>query len=323
MAAELEHKASALRAEALQHLFIALAGSDCRELWTLLVQFFGKGTGFDPFDFLDAAPAIKVPLDLGDTDSDDDNASSTTLGSVSTTASAAAIEVSSSDAAQVSTSGAPTASTRPKLKPKVTLPDLVSTVENTEGFIPPSYADLHSTGIPQGVQMRWSETTTARGSSLYICPHQDCGSTPYVGDLYGCSSHLRRVHYGTSLMCPYCPNQKYYRVSGWKKHMADKHPTVPWYGASEKTQASLLLQSLQEEVATTSAQKVEFKLPSQAEISTVPLKSTVVEEPPEESLPYTGEEGDETIDIDPEDELELLGAEEEEDGIPVAILLVC
>ena len=98
--------------------------------------------------------------------------------------------------------------------------------------------------------------------------------------------------------------------------MADKHPTVPWYGASEKTQASLLLQSLQEEVATTSAQKVEFKLPSQAEISTVPLKSTVVEEPPEESLPYMAAEGDETIDIDPEDELELLGAEEEEDGVP-------
>ena len=101
--------------------------------------------------------------------------------------------------------------------------------------------------------------------------------------------------------------------------MADKHQTVPWYGASEKTQASLLLQSLWEEVSTTIAQKVKFKLPSQEEISTVPLKPTVVEEPPEESLPYTGEEGEETtvtFDIDPEDEQELLGAEEEKDGIP-------
>ena len=216
LAAELEHKASALKAEALQHLFVALAGSDCRELWTLLVHFFGKGTGFDPFDFLDSAPAIKAPLDLGDTDSDDDAASSTTLGSVSTTASTAAVDVSPADAAQASTSGAPTTSTRPKLKPKVTLPDLVPTVDEAEGFIPTSYADLHSTGIPRGVHMRRSEKTTARGSSLYICPHQDCGSTPYVRDLYGCSSHLSHVHYGTSLMCPYCPNQKYYRVSGWK-----------------------------------------------------------------------------------------------------------
>ena len=107
-----------------------------------------------------------------------------------------------------------TPSVRPKLKPKVTLPDLVSTMDETEVFIPTSYADLHNTGIPRGVCMRQLEKTTARGSSLYICPHQDCGSTPYVGDLYGCSSHIRRVHYGTSLMCSYCPNQKYYHISG-------------------------------------------------------------------------------------------------------------
>ena len=85
----MEHKAAALKVEALQHLFIALAGSDCMELWTLLVHFFGKGTGFDPFEFLDGAPAIKPPSDLGETDSDEeasDAASSTTIGSVSTTA---------------------------------------------------------------------------------------------------------------------------------------------------------------------------------------------------------------------------------------------
>ena len=101
--------------------------------------------------------------------------------------------------------------------------------------------------------------------------------------------------------------------------MADKHQTVPWYGMSEKTQASLLLQSLQEEVSTTVAQTVEFKLPSQEEISTVPLKPTVVEEPPEESLPYTGEEDKETaisLSIDPEEEQELLGVEEEEADVP-------
>ena len=54
------------------------------------MSFFGKGTGFDPFDFLDGAPVIKPPLDLGDTDSDEEaseTASSVSLGSVSTTAS--------------------------------------------------------------------------------------------------------------------------------------------------------------------------------------------------------------------------------------------
>ena len=72
---------------------MALAGSDCKELWTLLVSFFSKGTGFDPFDFLDVALAIKASLDLGDTDSDEaegqsDAASSATLGNTSTVSTA-------------------------------------------------------------------------------------------------------------------------------------------------------------------------------------------------------------------------------------------
>ena len=173
--------------------------------------------------------------------------------------------------------------------------------------------------------MRRSGTTTSKGSSLYICPHPSCGSTPYVGDLYGCSSHLRRVHYGTCLACPYCPSQKYYRVSGWKKHMASKHATAPWYGAPEATQASLILQSVQEEIAAPAAatQEVEFCLPTQEEISTVPLKPTVVEEPPEESLPYAVnvEEGDEvvlSIDLAQEEEQELLGDTESQEDIPLS-----
>ena len=320
LAAELEHKASALKAEALQHLFVALAGSDCKELWTLLVHFFGKGTGFDPFDFLDSAPAIKAPLDLGDTDTDDDAVS---LASTSTVASASSSRnVSAADAAQASTSQTP-APSKPKVKPKTKLPDVVSSVDDAEGFIPRSFDDLHSTGLPREVKMRRSGTTTSKGSSLYICPHPTCGSTPYIGDLYGCSSHLRQVHYGTCLACPYCPNQKYYRVSGWKKHMASKHPTAPWYGAPEATQASLMMESLQEEISapTAAAPEVEFCLPTQEEISTVPLKPTVVEEPPEESLPYAAdeEEGDEVVvslNIAPEEEQQLLGDVEEEEDIP-------
>ena len=177
---------AALKAEALQHLFVALAGSDCRELWTLLVHFFGKGTGFDPFDFLDGAPAIKPPLDLGDTDSDEEaseTASSVTIGSVSTMASLATD-------AEASTSTAPIPAPRSVPKVKPVLPDKVPGVEYAEGCIPTSLSDIHHTGIPTGVACSRSGKTTARGTSLYICPHADCGSTPYVGDLYGCSSHL-------------------------------------------------------------------------------------------------------------------------------------
>ena len=203
LAAELEHKAAALKAKALQHLFITLAGSDCKQLWTLLVSFFGKGTGFDPFDFLDGAPIIKPPLDLGDTDSNEEaseTALSVSLGSVSTTA--------STHPTQASTSTASPQAPHPILKPRPAMPNKVSSIEYAEACIPTSLSDIHHTGIPPGVSCKRSEKTTARGASLYICPHRDCGATPYVGDLYGCSSHLCRVHFGTCLICPYCPNQR-------------------------------------------------------------------------------------------------------------------
>ena len=198
---ELEQKVAALKAEGLQHLFVALAGSDCRELWTLLVSFFGNGTGFDPFDFLDAAPAIKPPLDLGDTDSDkaeeqSDAASSATLGSTSITTDPAPT-TSASTPASIShraltavLESAPVEAPRPALKARPSWLDRVPTIDLAEACVPTSLADIHHTGIPSGVFCKRSEKTTSRGASLYICPHKDCSSTPYVGDLQGCSSHL-------------------------------------------------------------------------------------------------------------------------------------
>ena len=182
LAAKLESKAAALKGEALQHLFIALAGSDCRELWTLLVHFFGKGTEFDPFEFLDGAPAIKHPLDLTETDSEDEAseaASSVTIGSVSMTASLDA---------EASTSSAPTPAPRPVPKAKHVLPDRFPAVDFTDGCIPSSLADIHHTGIPTGVACKRSGKTTARGTSLYICPHADCGAI-YMGAVRTLEGH--------------------------------------------------------------------------------------------------------------------------------------
>ena len=50
-------------------------------------MFFGKGTDADPFEFLDAAPAIKKPLDLVDTDSDDESSLADSTTSATTAAS--------------------------------------------------------------------------------------------------------------------------------------------------------------------------------------------------------------------------------------------
>ena len=51
-----------------------MAGVDCRDLFTLMTTFFGQGTDFaeDPFGFLVGAPSIQPPLDLTETDTDDE-----------------------------------------------------------------------------------------------------------------------------------------------------------------------------------------------------------------------------------------------------------
>ena len=88
LVAELKGKAAALRKEALQHLTVALAGTDTKELFTLLVTFFGKGTDVDPFSFIDTAPIIKQLLDLTITESESeagDDAASTSTTATTTT----------------------------------------------------------------------------------------------------------------------------------------------------------------------------------------------------------------------------------------------
>ena len=63
----------ALKKEALQHITIALAGSDTSGLFQLLTMFFGTSEADeDPFNFLDGAPLIKQPLPLTSESSDDE-----------------------------------------------------------------------------------------------------------------------------------------------------------------------------------------------------------------------------------------------------------
>ena len=300
LSSELEAKAAALKQEALQHLFVAIAGTDCRELWTLLTMFFGKGTDADPFEFLDAAPAIKKPLDLVDTDSDDESS----LADSTTSAATAA-----SSTASVPVVAKPATSTETtkdfKLPPKPSWPDFHASIKLAEGCIPRSANLLHHTGLPDNITCKRSDTQTLKGASLYICPHPDCGSKPYVGDLPGCGAHLRRVHYGTCILCPFCPDKRYYRVSGWKDHMSSKHKQVPWYGASEKLQAQLTMEAMtapsasdvavtQQEIPLPSAPTPE---PFSSFTAPLPMPEPIKPEPPlEESLTYEVEPPE---DIDP------------------------
>ena len=263
LAAELERKAAALRKEALQHLTVALAGTDTKELFTLLVTFFGKGTDVDPFSFIDAAPVIKRPLDLTDTESESeagDDAASTSTTTTTT------VEPSTSTGA---TSEAP-AKKPVKIKQKASYSDKCVDVQEAVGFLPENSGTLHNTGIPEQFAVR-RVGKNEHGTSIYSCPHPECSDPPYTGDISGCGSHVRRVHLGRCVSCPYCPDKKYYNADGWHRHMREKHNKAPWYSGE--------LQSPSEPVAfsTSSADPV---------IPEIPVSLWKDEEAPADTLPH-------------------------------------
>ena len=320
----------ALKQEALQHLFIAIAGPNCRELWNLLTLFFSKGSDHDPFEFLDAVPTIKKPLDLVDTDSDDEASVADSSASTATTAPDPTADSPKTPRPATPSSGA---SKDFKLPARPTWTNLHASIELAEGFVPQSAGLLHHTGIPEGISCKRSDNQTARGASLYICPHSSCAATPYIGNLLGCGSHLRRVHYGTCLLCPFCPNKRYYRVSGWKDHMNSKHHHIPWYGASEELQAKLTLAALTTPDVATSDVTVtqqEPTVPAEPASATsdptptpehfasftapLPLPKPVKEEPPvEDTLVYEEDINPSSSDLSPETEQSLLDPPPEEE----------
>ena len=77
--------------------------------------------------------------------------------------------------------------------------------------------------------------------------------------------------------------------------MSSKHSSVPWFGAPEATQASLMLAAIQEDISAPGSSQeptgVErevslVRLPHPEEISTIPLHPTQEEDPLEGSLPF-------------------------------------
>ena len=224
---ELETRAARLRFEGLQHMTVAVAGVDCRELFTLLTAFFGQGTAFaeDPFAFLDGTPKIRPPLDLTDTDDKDEDQEGG--GDASSQVSAVAL---------TSTTGTPAVlpperiEPRTKSKPKVQYQDKIDDIAATRGFLPVDAQTFHNTGIPVSCHVKRSGAS-GKGGSLYVCSYSDeCSSPPYVGDLPSAASHVRKHHLGHSIACPYC-GARYYNTSGWRDHMGVKHAHLPWYSA--------------------------------------------------------------------------------------------
>ena len=161
---------------------IALAGCNCKELFTLLITFFGKDTGIDPFSFLDGALKIKPPLDLTDTDTEDET------GDASSTASTPSTSAKTPAPTNTSEGSGPQKS--PHVRPQKVWLDRVPDISQTEGHLPTDPKMLHNTGIPATHAVHRSGTSS-KGSSLYDCPFGSaCGTPPYVGDLPSCGSHI-------------------------------------------------------------------------------------------------------------------------------------
>ena len=224
LATELETQAAHLRFEGLQHMTVAVAGVDCRELFTLLVAFFGQGTAFaeDPFAFLDDTPKIRPPLDLTDIDDTDEDqggggdACSQTLAIASTSTTRTLVTSSEQKESKV------------KSKPKVQYQDKIDDIAATKGFLPVNPLTLHNTRIPLSCHVKRSGSSS-KGRSLYVCSYVDeCSSPPYVSDLPSTASHVRKHHLGHCIACPYC-GARYYNANGWCDHMGAKHVGLPWY----------------------------------------------------------------------------------------------
>ena len=209
VSANLEAKANAMCHEALQCITVVLVGLDTKKFWELMTAYFGtaqKQDGDnDPWDFLDAAPAIPEPLPLTETDTEDDASSS-------------------KFAPTVSTSVAPKPTGAAKHKPQVSLqkdllPDLCSPKEAVWMY-PTSEGTLKETGIPASLQVKHEQHTTGKGGSVYLCLHNKCQTpTFWAQSPAGLYLHMCQKHLGVMIACPYCPDKLYWNSKGWKSHM--------------------------------------------------------------------------------------------------------
>ena len=263
VSANLEAKANAMRREALQCITVALAGSDTKKLWELMTAYFGtaqkQDDDNDPWDFLDAAPAIPEPLPLTETDTEDE-----------------ATSTKSTPAASV----APKPTGAAKRKPQVSLqkdllPDVCSPKEAIRIY-PADENSVNETGIPAHLQVKREQHTTGKGGSVYLCLHEKCQMpTFWAQSPAGLYSHMRRKHLGVVIACPYCPDKLYWNSKGWKSHMEHQHRHLPAYRSALQDEAAVaqeMLASMKKQASSKSPAK------KRRRASALKVKSEPVEE---------------------------------------------
>ena len=229
---DLEAKANLLRQEALQCLTVTLTGSNRKKFWELMMAYFRanhKGTDEDdPWDFLDAAPAILPPLPLTKAETKED--------------------VASVKSAPASTAPPPTRSA--KRKPRITqqkdlLEDLCE-LKDTIQMYPSNKDSLKETRIPHDLLVKRKHKTSHAGASMYLCHHPKCQDPAFFAQSpAGIYLHMRHKHVGITIAYPYCQDKLYWNSKGWKSHMDSMHKSVPHFGSTLVEEAQLVDEMLQ------------------------------------------------------------------------------
>ena len=243
LSTEVEGRAATLRQEALQCLTIALAGTNAVGLRDLITTFFASPQDLDNvWEYIDPKSKVARPLDLGDTETEDEED-----------------EGSKPSTSKASSSKAATAKVKktkgPKVK-KVHRPDVVDDISQTIRCYPAGEKTVGRTGIPDHLKAkRLSKTSAASGGSLYMCPHPKCDPA-YIahGGPNPLYNHIRRHHLGISLACLYCPAKLYYAADGWRTHMKDFHPDAVWYKTEVLPSTQLTAEEEEREAAQLLAQ---------------------------------------------------------------------
>ena len=281
VSADLEAKANLLRKEALQSLTIALAGSDTKGFWDLFAAYFGANHSGneedDPWDFLDAAPAIPPPLPLTETESEDEKAS-----------------VKSAPVAPTTKVKAPR---KPKVSQQKDLLDDLCGVKVAICMYPTSAGSLKETGIPPEFQVKREHQTTYAGGSVYLCPHPKCQTLPFFAQSpSGIYSHIRQKHLGVALACPYCADKVYWNSKGWNSHMSMKHRNAPHFGTALADEASLAQEMLRTTERHSAPSASAFK---KRRVRKKPTRHPQKGTPPESSSPASSSD-ESTVDSSPD-----------------------
>ena len=177
-------------------------------------------------------------MPLTDTDSDDERASTTSIGTTQSAPTVSSVPLGK---------GAKAKRPRPKVSVQKDHLDDLCDINQAIRVYPQSEGTLKETGIPEHLLVQRELVTTGKGSSLYLCRHELCLYPAYYAQSpAGLYSHVRRKHLGMVIACPYCVKKLYWNSKGWHTHMDKHHQGMPHYGHQitdeSKEAASLLVQ---------------------------------------------------------------------------------